>query len=367
MHQPSGALAGKSLLLLPRTTAAGPSCRLRMIQYLPWLEAAGARVALSPFFDDAYLETYFRTGRRPLRSVASAYLRRLRAVPKAGKADLVWVEKEVFPFMPGAMEGRLARTGTPYVVDLDDAIFHNYDASRSGLVRRLLSSKLDPLFRHAAGVTAGNAYLADYAAAHGARCVLPTPTVVDPTRYPAHGTAPGGGGLRVGWIGTPANARYLEPVIAAIRAIADRCPATLVTIGAPPMPGIGIPHERHDWSEESEGPLLAGIHVGVMPLADAPWERGKCGYKLIQYMAAGKAVVASPVGVNAEMASPDVGYLATGVDQWAEALLALGAAPDRRAEMGAAARRKVEERYSIHVMAPKVVAFFSDILGGRTP
>lgn len=349
-------LAGRRILLLPRYGDSGPSSRLRMTQFVPRLAAAGATVTISPFFGEDYLAGYFATGRKPKWPAAQAFARRFAALAGA-RADLMWVEKELFPFLPGTFE-RLR--GTPYVVDYDDAIFHGYDLSRSGVVRRLLGRKLDPLLRRAAAVTAGNQYLLDYAVAHGAQRVVQVPTVVDPARYPDVPPA-AGGRLRVGWIGTPANARYLTPVVAALAMLAERLPLTLVTIGAPALPGLPVPQEAHSWREATEAALLATVDVGVMPLPDTPFERGKCGYKLIQYLAAGRPVVASPVGVNRDIVDDDVGLLAATPAEWADAIAALAADPARRAAMGAAGRRRVAERYSIDAVAPGLIALFAEL------
>lgn len=342
--------------MLPRYDVGGPSSRLRMAQFIPALEAAGATVVWSPFFGEDYLRGYFATGRKPKWPTAKAFARRLQAL--AGERyNLAWVEKEALPFLPGAFE-RLLRGR--YVVDYDDAIFHSYDRSRSALVRRVLGRKLDALLRGAAAVTAGNGYLADYAHAHGAERVLRVPTVVDPARYPVT-PPPAGERLRIGWIGTPANARYLAPVVAAMQRLADDVPMTLVTIGAPEFPGLPVPQEAHPWTEDSEAALLGGIDVGVMPLPDDPFERGKCGYKLIQYMAAGRAVIASPVGVNEEIVSEDAGLLAETPTQWAGAIAALAADPERRAAMGRAGRARVEARYSVDAVVPGLIELFAEL------
>ena len=329
-----------------------------MLQFVPALEVAGAVVEVSPFFDEAYLAQFFAGEGKSKAAFARGAARRLRALLRGG-ADLTWVEKEAFPFLPGLAERLVPR---PYVVDYDDAIFHAYDRSGNPLVRRMLGRKLDPLLAGAAAVTAGNGYLADYATRHGAGEVVRVPTVVDPARYPVL-PAPAGARLRVGWIGTPSNARYLAPVIAALGMIADRVPLTLVTIGAPVLRDLPVPQEVHAWTEDSEARLLAGIDVGVMPLPDDPFERGKCGYKLIQYMAAARPVIASPVGVNAEIVTSDVGLLALTERDWAEAIAALAADPARRVAMGTAGRRRVEDHYSIDAVAPGLIALFARVLG----
>ena len=353
-------LENRTILLLPRYTDLGPSSRLRMGQFVPMLEAAGARVEQAPFFDDAYLREFFAAGTQSRGHGIRAHVRRMAALATA-RADLAWVERELFPFLPGGFERALGWRGIPYVVDLDDAVFHRYDQHPSRLVRRLLGRKFDPLLKGAVAATPGNAYLAAYARAHGAPRVMEVPTVVDPSRYPVL-PPPSGERLRIGWIGTPANARYLQVVADALRILGDRIDATLVTIGAPSIPDLPVPQETHAWSEASEAALLSTIDVGVMPLEDNSFERGKCGYKLIQYMATGRPVIGSPVGVNTAIVDPSVGLLAGSAEDWAKAILTLRDAPDMRARMGAAGRTKVEMRYSIEVAGRRLVDLFSSIL-----
>lgn len=353
-------LAGRTVLLLPRYGPLGASSRLRMGQFVPALEAAGAHVVVSPFFDDSYLQALYGRGAKSAGASVEAYARRIGALARA-RADLVWVERELFPFLPGLFERALVARRLPYIVDWDDAVFHRYDRHGSKLVRRLLGRKFDPLLAGAAAATAGNAYLARYMAEHGARRVTPVPTVVDPRRYyPA--PRPRGGRLRLGWIGTPANARYLSVVADALRLLGGDPPVTLVTIGAPRLQGLPVPQEAHDWSEDQEAALLATIDVGVMPLVDDPFERGKCGYKLIQYMASGRAVIASPVGVNAEIVTPEVGLLATTPAEWAEAIRQLASDPARAQEMGGAGRARVEAHYSLDTAGAALIGLFAAVL-----
>ena len=158
--------------------------------------------------------------------------------------------------------------------------------------------------------------------------------------------------FRVGWIGSPSTAVLLSLVREPLERLAREQPLRLVTIGARSLPKIDVPTEEHPWSEETEVSLLASIHVGIMPLQDEPWQRGKCGYKLIQYMACGKPVVASPVGVNCEIVTEEVGYLAEDPQEWYAALRRLADDDARRGRLGRAGRLVVEVKYSVPAVAP---------------
>lgn len=344
-----------SIAILSRHVPQAASSRLRTFQYVPHLEAAGATVSCRPFFDESYLHHLYGQGARRTANVARAYARRFKDVWQTRRFSVAWIEKELFPYLPAGFETALAALKIPYVVDYDDASFHTYDQHRHPLVRHLLSHKLDGLIRNASAVTVGNSYLANYVQSHGARQIHRVPTVVDLNRYTALPPPPQDR-LRIGWIGTPATTKYLHLLEEPLRRLLQIRPITLVTIGASTLPSFGVPLEQHPWSADSESALLSSIHVGVMPLPDEPWERGKCGYKLIQYMACARPVVASPVGVNVDIVTPSVGFLARTPADWIQALDTLGSNPAVAEAMGQQGRALVETDYSIQATAPRIVA-----------
>ena len=347
------------ILLLNRYAQRGASSRLRTLQYIPYLEKFGATVESVPLFDLNYIDNIHATddwlkGRfRSTPHIVEGFVRRIGALLQARRYDVIWLEKELFPYMPGIFEGMLKRLNVPYVVDYDDAIFHRYDQARSAIVRRLLSRKLYPLLNGAFAVIAGNDYLADYARRHGASRVEIIPTVLDITRYRLS-PEPDDVVLRIGWIGSPSTAPYLKLLSAPLQAMAKVRPTILVTIGAPPLRIPGVTIEQHDWSIDTEVLLVESFHVGVMPLLDTAWERGKCGYKLLQYMACGRPVAASPVGVNRQIVNNRTGYLAKGDDEWLAAFQRLAGSPQQRTAMGTIGREWVEHGYTLRTMAPRV-------------
>ncbi|HWA02336.1 MAG TPA: glycosyltransferase family 4 protein [Rhizomicrobium sp.] len=349
-----------SVLILSRHATQAASSRLRTGQYVEALRSLGADVTFAPFFDASYLRRLYETGGRAVSGVMGAYVRRALALRNLRRASVVWIEKEMFPFLPGIFESLPRRMRVPYVVDYDDATFHTYDRNRNPFLRALLARKLDGLLAGAHAVTAGSAYLERYAREHGARNVARIPTVVDPDRYPVL-AEPAHGEIRIGWIGTPETTRYLrqlkEPLCAAA------IPLRLVTVGAGEVGDLGVPLEQHPWSAATEAELLSTLHIGVMPLPDEPWERGKCGYKLIQYMAAGRPVIASPVGANVEIVTPETGILAADAGSWAAALRTLAQDADLRRRMGAQGRARVEAHYSLRATAPKFCAILASAAG----
>jgi glycosyltransferase involved in cell wall biosynthesis len=355
------------ILALTRYGRLGASSRLRTHQFISHLEARGIHLRVAPFFDDAYLETLYATGRTPW-SVAGYFTRRAGALFRCAGADAVWLEKEAFPWLPWLVEKALLPGSVPLVVDCDDAVFHRYDRHPSGLVRTLLGGKIDAVMRRADLVVAGNAYLADRARCAGARRVEVVPTVVDLDRYPAAGpkpvVGPAAGPVVVGWIGSPRTAPYLDAVKPLLSRLTDRGTVSCVAIGARPDQVAGGPFAAMPWSEADEPACLRALDIGIMPLPDEPWTRGKCGYKLIQYMACGLPVVASPVGVNSDVVHHgETGFLASTQQAWEEALIRLAADGELRRRMGEAGRQRVASEFSLQVQAPRLERLLRSVAG----
>jgi glycosyltransferase involved in cell wall biosynthesis len=338
------------VLLLSRYGPLGASSRLRSYQYLPMLAEQGVQVTVAPLLPDDYVRDLYEKGHGRALPVAAAYLRRLARLVDSRRHDVVWIEKEALPWLPAWYEAILARLQTPFVVDYDDAVFHRYDHGPARLVPGL-RHKIASVMRRATVVLVANRYLADYAQGAGAQRIVELPTVVDLSRYQATQRTPNGS-LRVGWIGNPLTAEYLDLVRPALTELARRRKLTLVVVGAR-IDVDGVPVETRRWSEETETSDIQTFDLGIMPLPDTPWCRGKSGYKLIQYLACGRPAVASPVGANRDIIENGRdGLLASTTAEWVAAIDELAGAPERRREMGQIGRLKVEQRFSLSTTAP---------------
>ncbi len=346
------------ILLLSRYDRLGASSRVRSFQYLPHLRSRGLTVYVHPLFSDDYLKALY-IGKSIWIHVVPAYLRRVFNLLTARCYDLLWVEKELLPFMPPIFELFVARLGIPMVADYDDALFHKYDCHRLWFVRRLLGKKIDAVMRHAALVIAGNSYLARRAERAGAKRVEIVPTVIDLDRYSSMSCpSKDNDSIRIGWIGTPATSRYLYQLKPVMERLSNNPNLVFIAIGAGKEMEEQLPVKVLPWSAETEVEQICSFDIGIMPLMDSPWERGKCGYKLIQYMACGLPVVASPVGVNTEIVKNGRnGFLAENEHQWKQALETLAGNRDLRLEMGRIGRKKVEEWYCVQVQMPRLATF----------
>jgi len=342
------------VLLLTRYSSLGASSRVRFYQYLPYLESHGYEVTVAPLLGNDYVRGLYQ-GNIPLLSVLRAYITRLGFMLRAHKFDVVWVEYEMLPWMPAWFETGLFPANVPLVADYDDAIFHRYDLHPLPVVRRLLGSKIDSVMRRADVVIAGNDYLGDRARDAGAKRIELIPTIVDTSRYAVAGT-PTDRPITIGWIGSPATDHYLSLVLPALQNItASGRDIRVTAVGASTAHLAGFPAEIRAWTEDTEVAEIQQFDIGIMPLPDESWERGKCGYKLIQYMACGKPVVASPVGVNAVLVHHGVnGFLARNEREWIQALELLCDDAGLRQRMGRSGREQVEQAYSLDVTAPKL-------------
>lgn len=324
------------------------STRYRLTQYIPGLRAHGIEMRVSPLLTDEYLRNRF-AGRSTLSpGLAWSALRRLGELLTLRRADVALLYAELLPLCPGAVERALL--SRPYVYDLDDAFYLRYRTGRLSRLAPLLGDKCDRVVAGAAAVTAGSPVLAAYARQLNPRTTL-VPTVVDTTRY-VPDPARRGGVFTVGWVGSPSTAKYLAEVVNPLERLGREGPVRLVVVGgaAPAVPGVEV--VALPWDEATEVALINSFDVGIMPLTDDPWSRGKCAFKLIQYMACAVPVVASPVGANSTVVTPACGVLAETADAWLEGLRLLRDRRTLRGQMGDAGRERVMAGYSLQAALP---------------
>lgn len=351
------------ILALTKYGPLAASTRQRILLYQPALERAGFSLDVHPLLGDSYVRRLVDGTRENPIAIARSYLDRLGRLLSLWQYDLVWIYAEAFPYFPGAFERLPGWTGIPVVVDWDDAFFHAYDQSRKPLVRMLLGRKMQPLLRSATAVVCGNRYLADYAT-RWANDVTIIPTVVDTRAYVPLERARNEEPVTIGWIGSPSTWRYVRPFLPLLEELARTGRARFHAMGA----GIAAAGDtftgmRHiEWTAEREIDEIQAMDIGIMPLVDEPFERGKCGYKLIQYMACGLPVVASPVGVNRSIVTDETGYLAEDQARWRHALDRLIGDPALRARLGAAGRRRAMASYSLEATASQLVALFERLV-----
>lgn len=341
------------------------SSRQRFYAYKDYLEASGIKCTYRAFFWPTYLsDRFFR--RRTLGSVWRAVLsygKRVSALNTGKKFDLVWIQTEAFPYVPAFLEQSLLPKNVPRIYDYDDAWFHYYDDKAKGLVRWALGGKIHRLIRSASAVTVGSRYLHEYATRFHEKVSL-LPTAIELERYPKErNESTPGEPFAIGWIGSPATFPCLQRIQGILRRFCEKHNARVIVIGA----GKGvldIPTAIYlPWDENSEIAELSKIDVGLMPLSDTPFERGKCAYKLIQYMGCWKPVIASPIGENRIVVENGrSGFLAATEAEWSDALEVLYKDRILCRTMGERGRQIVEERYTTKVVAPRLRDIFEGVM-----
>ena len=355
-------MADIRILLLTRYDRLGASSRLRFDDFVALLP--GFAITRAPFFDDAYLTNLYAGRKASKKAVLGYYRKRLKALRSIGKYDLVWLEKEALPWLPGWIERRYLRR-RPYAIDLDDAWFLRYDQHPDPIVRYLLQGKFAKLVQRAAVAIVGNDYLAGWAKAHGAKKVIRLPTTVDPAHYQAE-VKQAAARFTIGWMGSPSSAKYLSQIAAALAKAEDELEARIVLVGSGPITLPGVDPTIVEWREDQEAAQLATFDVGIMPLDSDRWSEGKCAYKLIQYMAAGLPVIASPIGMNREViAEGENGFLASSQAEWFEAFETLRGDPVLRRSMGEAGRALVERDYNRTTAAATLATALKQAAGAK--
>lgn len=339
--------AKKDLLLLPISGPRGASSRYRLFQYLPALDAAGISYTI-------------HTPSPPRHGVArilDSQREQISTLKLAKNCKATFIQKRL---LSESLVDRLSASG-PIIFDFDDAIFTSPDGHRSWIARRRVNARLQHTLATSKLVIAGNFYLADYARQYASN-VVEIPTVIDTERYPARPHLDARE-MVIGWIGHSVNHPYLLALADALQSLAAKTRFRLLIVSDRDLVLPGIDVENRRWSESSEVQDILAMDIGIMPMPDDPWSRGKCGLKALQYMAAGIPVVCAPVGVNAEIITAGQnGFTASSASEWTLNLEHLCASTKLRAALGGRARENVESDYSLHGAAPRMVSLIGKLL-----
>ncbi len=349
-----------------KSSTIGPSSRYRVYQFLPHFHNAGIECRVEPLFGATYfsilhvrsslLQTCLK-----IPYVAARFLKRLGTLMTLDRRDLIVIEGQLFPYAPPLIERLLRWLRYRVVFEMDDAIY----------LTRGHEGKMSALFGMATGVIVGNDRLAAYASQYSSHVTV-VPTVVDTARFvpqSVRSTAARDGAddlITIVWIGLAYNLKYLNVLAPALCRLQERYRMKLrVVCSEPPvLPGVDIEFRPWEWQREVED--LQDATIGVMPLEDTEWARGKCALKLLQYLAVGLPAVASPVGVNADIiVNGENGWLASTEQEWHERLESLCRDSQLRSRMGQAGRRTVETRYSLAVWGPRLTDVYRTFAQGE--
>lgn len=339
----------------------GASSRVRFLQYVPHLERMGVQVSVQPLLPREYLTELYASGTRSPLTVTASLINRLWRVLSQRDADIIWLQREVLPFLPFSLE-KLLLAGMPVVIDFDDAHHLYYKNAGSRLIRGFYQDKIESLMRYATTVVVGNPTLEAYARAAGADSVVVIPSAVDVARLKASSGAPKK--FTVGWVGTPVTAKQsLHLVRGPLKKFMAETGSRCVLFGAGDA-AQEIAADRLPWSESDEADFFSQVTVGICPLEDTAWNQGKSGYKIIQYMAAGKPALVSPVGIAADLTTHEkTGFHCRTEDDWYENLMRLHNDHSLCSTMGGQAQSEAEDLYDTPIAAQRLYQVFKSCLG----
>lgn len=351
------------LFLVPYPHGKAPSQRFRFEQYLPLLEQAGHSYHLAPFIDDATWAILYKPGHQVAKAlgILGGFLRRLLLLFSVPGYDYVFIHREASPIGPPIFEWLISKVlGKKVVYDFDDAIWIPNTSEANKIVAGVKwHHKVGSICRWAYKISCGNAYLRNYAAQFNPNAVV-NPTTIDTVNLhnqvkDQHRT----GKLIIGWTGTHSTLKYLHQVVPVLQRLEQELDLEFRVISnqPPELPLRSLVFQP--WRKETEIADLLTFHVGLMPLEDDPWAKGKCAFKALQYMALGVPAVVSPVGMNTEVVQDGVnGYVCATDAEWETALRRLHD-DHLRQQMGRAARATIEDHYSVTANRRNFLELFS--------
>ncbi|MBI4946344.1 MAG: glycosyltransferase family 4 protein [Bacteroidetes bacterium] len=345
-----------------------PSQRFRFEQYLSFFQKNGFECHLSPLLDEKDDRRFYSEGNffGKISVVVKSFFRRWKDMGKAKNYDIIFIQREAF--MTGSIffEKKLKAIGKKVVFDFDDAIWlPNISESNKKYEWLKNPLKTDQLISISDLVIAGNAFLADYAKKFNGN-VRMIPTTIDTDYHIRRVRVKKDESICIGWTGSHTTIQHFEHAVPVLKKLKKNFGNKIYfkVIGDPAYENKELGLKGVSWKLTSEIEDLSEFDIGIMPLPDDEWAKGKCGLKGLQYMALEIPTVISPVGVNREIISEGVnGFLAQNEEEWIEKISLLIENPELRKKIGRDARKTVEERYSVNSQKEKYLSCLKDLLG----
>jgi glycosyltransferase involved in cell wall biosynthesis len=356
------------LIICAHRPQRSPSQRYRFEQYLPFLKEQGYEFTWSYLIKEKEDKNFYAAGHYLLKAriILRAYWQRWLDLSRANQFDLVFIQRESVFTGSTFFEAGLAKKKIPFIFDFDDSIWMA-DTSPANKKFEWLKrpEKLFESLRLASAVTAGNAYLADKARYYNANTTI-IPTSIDtgihrPLQLPHER-------IVIGWSGSISTIKHFQLVRPVLKRLFEKYGSRLqfMIIADKTYSDPELPITSAIWSVEEEVTLLNKFDIGLMPLPDDYWSRGKCGLKGLSYMACGVATVMSPVGVNTEIIQDGQnGRLASTEEEWFEVLSELIEHLELRKRLAAAGRQTVEQKYSVNALKALYLKVFQSVNTAR--
>ena len=346
----------------------GASNRYRVEQYLPYFKKEGIEFSLHPFWTSAAYKILYKKGYflRKAYFLALGTLFRFLDIIRISRYDVVFIHREAYPIGGAFLESILKASGKPIIFDFDDAIFLSNTSNNNSFIERFKRpqrfSYIVSISRH---VIAGNSYLYKYASQYNPNVsVIPTPINTDACFLEAKINSVN---TVVGWMGSGTTLFFLNLMRNVFTVLSGQTDNLIFKIvgGRFEVDGLSCIFSK-PWLLEEQLPDLKSFDIGIMPMPDNEWTRGKCGFKAILYMSMGIPCICSPVGMNKEIIKDGVnGFLADTEKEWIEKLGLLIGNSKLRERLGLAGRKTVEEAYSVKVNLPKLIKVIRNVYNGN--
>ncbi|MDW7695798.1 glycosyltransferase family 4 protein [Flammeovirgaceae bacterium SG7u.111] len=350
------------LILAPYPKGEAPSQRFRFEQYLYLFDEKGIAYDYEPFISEQTWGILHKPGYfvQKALGIVFAFLRRLALLPQLGKYDFVFIHREASHIGPPIFEWLIAKVFRKKIIyDFDDAIWlPNYSEHNARFHWLKFYQKVYSIMKWSYKVSAGNDYLVSKASEYN-RSVVCNPTTIDTEHYHNKVNPQAAEKPIIGWTGTLTTAKYLQELVPILGGLEQDFEFEFQMISNE-APKFDLESFKFiPWKKESEIEDLLQFNVGVMPLTDDIWANGKCGFKALQYMALGIPAIVSPVGVNTKIVDDGVnGFICEHPEEWYEKLSKLLASPELRKQMGAEARKKIEDHYSVKSNTSNFLSLF---------
>jgi glycosyltransferase involved in cell wall biosynthesis len=351
----------KVLFIAPYPRGVAPSQRFRFEQYLTLLSGRGIRTRFAAFWSLNAWELLYTRGKilKKVGFFLTAFLKRLTLVLSVSQYDFIFIHREALPIGPPVLEFFIAKILRKRIIyDFDDAIWLPNTSKQNRIIKLLkYHGKVKQICRWSWKVSCGNDFLAQYSRQYNQNTVL-NPTTIDmqyhlPSRQK-------NSKVTVGWTGTHSTSKYLNTMSSAFTTLRQRHDFDLLIISNKAPDWTVEDYRFVKWSKETEIATLNTIDIGIMPLEDSDWERGKCGLKLLQYMALEIPAVASDIGVNNQIVDHGKnGYLCRNEADWINNLAKLIESQALRKQLGKQGRKKVEDHYSLKANTRRFLSLFA--------
>lgn len=352
--------------IVPYPIRFAPSQRFRFEHYLEALQNKGYTISVQSNLTEGNWHQFYKSGYTltKITALLTCFMKRMNALFLVTSYDYVFIHRETVPIGPPVFEWIIAKILNKKIIyDFDDAVWLT-DKTKVSFFEKVIRwrSKVSSICKWSYKVSCGNSYLADYARQFNPAAIL-NPTIVDtdglhnPENYLIQKNP---NRVVIGWTGSHSTLKYLTGIIDVTKKLQEKYPHLYLVVIADNNPNLD--NERYEfipWLKKSEAEDLMKIDIGVMPLPDDEWTRGKCGFKALQYMAMKIPCVVSPVGVNTTIVDHGItGFLASSEEDWIVYLEKLITDIELRKRLGEAGRKKVIEHYSVASNASNFLSLF---------